>query len=169
MRSRTLTISLALFVVLYLFGPLTTLAQEKKIARKDVPAAVLSAFEKSYPKATPKGFSKESEKGKTYYEIESVEGRTTRDILYLADGTVAEVEEGVSASDLPASVKTSVIKKYPEGKIVRAEKTTRNSSVTYEVRIRSGKSSYELAVDPSGKIVSEKKSGGTKQKAEKQD
>ncbi len=160
MRSQTLTIPLALFAVLCLSGPSTALAQEKKIARKDVPTAVLSAFEKSYPNAKPKGFSTEVEKGKTYYEIESIEGNTTRDILYLVDGTVAEVEEGVSASGLPASVKTSVAKKYPEGKITRAERTTRNSVVTYELRIKSGKSQYELVVDPGGKIVSEKKAGG---------
>jgi uncharacterized membrane protein YkoI len=169
MRNSVRTILSGLCAAICLTTSSTGLAQEKKITKKDVPAAVLSAFEKSYPHAMVKSFSKESENGKTYYEVESIEGKTPRDILYLSDGTATEVEEGVSTADLPASVKASVMKKHPEGKIIRAERTTRDSVVTYEMRVKSGKTTFEVVVDPSGKIVKEKNSAGRKKEPENED
>src|ERR1700682_3388815 len=68
-------------------------AQEKKITAKQVPAAVSAAFKTAYPKATIRGYAQEKENGKVFYEIESLDGKTKRDILYNADGTVAEMEE----------------------------------------------------------------------------
>jgi hypothetical protein len=145
-------------------------AQEKKIAKKDVPSAVISAFEKAYPKAVVKGFAREVEKGKTYYEIESMDGKTGRDILYLADGTVAEVEETVAPPDLPGPVRDAVAAKYPQGKIVKAEKTTRGAEVSYEMRLTSGKGKVNLKVDASGKILKEHKATSKKpEKEEKED
>ena len=128
-------------------------AGEKKITREVVPAAVLSAFEKSYPEATIRGFSREEEGGKTLYEVESLEGKTTRDIQYAPDGTVAEIEEGVAVNDLPAVVREAVKREYPKGKVVKAEKVTRESMVEYEVHLTAGKARHELVLDAAGKVV----------------
>jgi hypothetical protein len=78
--------------------------QEKKLTKKELPSAVLSAFQKSYPKASIKGIAEEKKEGKTYYEIESLDGKTSRDLLYLADGSVAEIEESMATADLPGAV-----------------------------------------------------------------
>jgi uncharacterized membrane protein YkoI len=131
-------------------------AQEKQISRKEVPSAVVSAFEKAYPKAVIKGFSQEQEEGKIYYEVESQQGNTTRDILYLADGTVVELEEGVPAADLPGAIQSALKAKYPKGDVTKAEKTTRGNRVTYEMKVVSGKSTREVVVDRSGKILKER-------------
>jgi hypothetical protein len=149
---------------------LSALSQEKKINKKDLPGAVLSAFEKAYPKATIKGLSTEVEEGKTYYEIESVDGKISRDLLYLADGSVAEIEEGVSTADLPAPVKATLHKEYPKGKVKKAEKTTKGTTVTYEMKVSSGKTNAELVVDPTGKVIKNEKAGAMKkQKEEKEE
>lgn len=141
-------------------------AQDKKIAQKDVPATVLSAFQKAYPNPKIKGYLTETEGGKTYYEIESVQGKTTIDALLLPDGTIYEVEEGLPAADLPAPVKAAVSGKYPKGKIIKSERTTRGSEMTYEMKVTSGKASVGLVVDPAGKIVKEQKAGTKKEKRE---
>jgi hypothetical protein len=138
-------------------------AGDKKISKKDLPAPVLSAFEKAYSKAEIKGLGMETENGKTYYEIESLDGKTKRDILYLADGTVAEIEEAVPYADLPASVKAAVAKEYPKGKIAKCEKTTRGSEVTFEMVVQEGKASHEVVIDPAGKILKNTKSGAEKE------
>ena len=78
-------------------------AQEVRLRKKQVPRAVIAAFQSAYPHATIKGYSRERENGKIYYEVESVEGQTTRDVLYNADGTVAEIEESIATGDLPAA------------------------------------------------------------------
>jgi len=46
---------------------------DTKITRKQIPSAVLKAFENAYPHAIIKGQSIENEKGKKYYEIESID------------------------------------------------------------------------------------------------
>jgi hypothetical protein len=139
------------------------LAQEKKITKKDLPVPVLSSFQKAYPKATIKGLSTETEEGKTYFEIESVDGKVKRDLLYLADGTVAEIEETVAAADLPAPVKAAVAAKHPKGKIAKVEKVTRGGVVSYDVVLRSGKTNVELSIDPAGKVLKESKASAKKE------
>jgi uncharacterized membrane protein YkoI len=132
---------------------LAAVAQEKKITAKDVPAAVISAFKTTYPNATIRGYAREKEKGKVFYEIQSREGTTTRDVLYNSDGTVAEVEESVAASDLPAEVQRAFKEKYPKAVITKAERTTAGDKVSYEIVARLGKRKVTLEVDSSGRVL----------------
>jgi uncharacterized membrane protein YkoI len=127
-------------------------AQEKKITAHQVPAAVIAAFKSSYPNATIRGYAQEKENGKVFYEIESREGTTQRDVLYNADGTVAEVEESISASDLPADAQQAIKQKYPRAVITLAEKTTAGGTVGYEVSLRNGKQRIGMEFDSSGKV-----------------
>ena len=142
-------------------------AQDKKISKKDVPAAVLSAFQKAYPNARIKNYLTETEGGKMYYEIESTQGKTTLDALLLPDGTFYEMEEGIAAKDLPAPVSAAVSAKYPDSKIMNVEKTTRGTDVTYDLKLATGKTHVGLTVDPSGKILHESK--GTVKKETKEE
>jgi hypothetical protein len=94
-----------IFLVIFIAVPFqgqvqTAWAQEKKANKKTpTPAAVLSAFKKAYPDAVIMSTDKELTGGKTYYEVESVDGSTRRDLLYLPDGTVYE-KEGKTCCDL---------------------------------------------------------------------
>jgi hypothetical protein len=134
---------------------------EKKIGRTDVPAAVIFAFEQAYPKAKIVGTAMETEDSVTFYEIESKEGKVNRDILYRADGTVKELEESLTKAQLPPAIKSALSSEYPEGKIQKAEKTTRDGAVFYEVHMKSGKDRMEVVLDDSGKILkTEKKTRG---------
>ena len=144
-------------------------AQEKKISKKDVPSAVLAAFDKAYPHAKIRGTSTEVENGRTYFEIESVDGTQARDILYNEDGTVAEVEEIISPGALPAQVKTAVAKEFAKAKIVKVEKTTRGTGVSYEVHVSLGLKKGSIAVDPSGNVLEKNPLKMKKEKAEKEE
>jgi len=131
-------------------------AQEKKITAKDVPAAVISAFKTAYPNATIRGYAREKENGKVFYEIESREGTTTRDVLYNPDGTVAEIEESLAATDLPAEVRQAMKEKFPKAVITKAEKTTAGDKVSYEIVARQGKKRVTIEFDSSGKVLTKK-------------
>jgi hypothetical protein len=128
-------------------------AQEKKITAKDVPAAVIAAFKNSYPNATIRGYAQEKEHGQVFYEIESREGTVSRDVLYHADGTVAEIEESIAAADLPANAQQAIKQKYPRAVIRLAEKTTAGDKVGYEVSLRQGQKRMSMEFDASGKVV----------------
>ncbi len=130
------------------------LAQEQQIRRKGVPEPVLAAFEKAYPNATVKGYSKEKDDaGQTVYEVECEEGKVKRDVTYLADGTLVSVEETVEQSELPSAVKAAVDTRFPGGKILKIEKIVRSDRVAYEFQIRHNGRKTEVAFDLDGKEV----------------
>jgi len=136
-------------------------AQESKVAEKDVPAAVITAFKATYPKATIKGYAREKENGKTFYEIESKDGDTGRDVLYNPDGSVAELEETIAASDLPAAAREVIHSKYPGAVVTKAERTTEKTAqgdkIGYEVIAKQGKKRIALEFDADGKLKSKGK------------
>jgi len=135
---------------------IAAVAQEKKITGKDVPAAVISAFKTAYPNATIRGYAREKENGKVFYEIESREGTTTRDVLYNPDGTVAEIEESIAATDLPAEVQQAMKEKFTKAAITKAERTTAGDKVSYEIVARQGKKRVTIEFDSSGKVLTKK-------------
>ncbi len=112
MKSNILRYTVIAFVSISITS--ISIAQEKKIDKKDLPKAVVESFQKSYPNAVIKGTSTEKEHGKTYYEIESMDGTQGRDLLYTEDGKIAEIEEALAAENIPDFIKNSVMKKYPE-------------------------------------------------------
>jgi hypothetical protein len=118
-----------------------------------LPAAVTAAFRQAYPQAVITGTSKETEKGVTYYEVESVDGKLNRDLLYLTDGTAAEIEETVAPESLPAPVTEGLTKAFPRCKILKAEAVTRDGKKTFELLIQVKDKKQSVAIDPTGKIL----------------
>ncbi|HEV8384402.1 MAG TPA: PepSY-like domain-containing protein [Candidatus Acidoferrales bacterium] len=125
---------------------------ETQVAKKDVPAPVLAAFAKAYPNALVKGYAKESEKGQTMYEVESMEGKTHRDVSYSPEGKLLIVEESMDMKDVPAAVQQALEKKFPKAKINLVEKVTEGGSVGYEFKLTTaaGKK-VEVKFDADGK------------------
>ncbi len=151
-------IAAALVAVIVAYPPTAAKAQgEKKLAVKDLPAAVTASFHKAYPHAKIRGASTEQENGKTYYEVESVDGKVKRDLLYLVDGTCVEIEETVASRALPAAVSKSLMQEFPKAKILKAEKVTKDQTVKYELVVQSGKDRWEVVFDPTGKVVEKSK------------
>src|SRR5882724_13072106 len=84
------------------------IAQEKKVKRADLPAAVEKTVAAESAGATIEGFSMEKEKGETFYEAEMMVNGHSKDVLIDASGTVVEVEEEVALDKLPAEVKAGL-------------------------------------------------------------
>ncbi len=133
------------------------LAQEQPVKKKDVPKIVLATFQQSYPKATIKGYAKETDEGTVVYEIESMEGTVHRDVTYTADGSVATIEESLPYADLPELVRNAVTKDYPKAKVSMCEKVTKGSTIQYELVVRSGKQKNELVYNTDGSLVTKEK------------
>ncbi len=127
-------------------------AQEKKIERSALPPAVEKAVKAETQGATIKGFAQEREHGKTFYEAETVAQGHTRDILIATDGSIAEIEEEVAFSSLPANVQIALTTKAAGAKINKVESLTKNGKlVAYEAAITKGKTNKEIQVGPEGK------------------
>jgi len=128
-------------------------AQEKKIKRSDLPAAVEKTVAEVSKGATVKGFSEETENGKTTYEVEMVVNGHSKDVELDPSGSIVEIEEETAMDSLPANVKAGLTAKAADGKILKVETLTNGGKlVAYEAKVQSaaGKKS-EIQVGPDGK------------------
>lgn len=142
----------------FLFAASTNIfAQEKKISEKEVPAAVLNAFHKAYPKAEIKGLSTETEKGTKYFEVESMEGTKHIDLLITSTGKITEVEETIPTDQLPSLVMKTLEAKFKGLKIEKAEKVTNGAVSNYELVIESKAGKYEVKLNAAGKLLKSEK------------
>jgi len=131
-------------------------AQERKITRADLPAAVERTVAAQSQGATIRGFAEEKEKGQTFYEVELTVAGHTKDVLIDASGTVLEVEEQVELSALPAPVRTALLARAGAGKIETVESLTkRGTLVAYEAHVVTNGKRSEIQVGPDGKRLAE--------------
>ena len=137
---------------------ITGLYAEESIKVSDLPAAVMKTFKEAYPKAEIKAAAQEEKDGQVVYEIESMDGKQQRDILYAADGTVIEIEEAMPFKALPDAVQKAVKEKYPDAKVEKAEKLTKGNTVQYEVALEDGEEDVEVLLDAQGNIIQAKAS-----------
>jgi hypothetical protein len=93
-----------------------TIAAEKKLPMKDLPAVVQKTVQDQTKGAEIKGRSQETEKGKTNYEVETTVSGTHRDFLVDAKGTVIEVEDETAIDNIPPAAKAAIEKKAASGK-----------------------------------------------------
>ena len=133
---------------------LTAQAQETRIKRSQLPAAVEKTVAKESEGATIKGFAKEIEKGQTFYELELIVDGHTKDVLMDKHGNVVEVEEQVSMDSLPATVQEAVRQAAGAGTIGIIESITKNGTlVSYEAHVKHGKKRSEIKVGPNGETM----------------
>jgi uncharacterized membrane protein YkoI len=127
-------------------------AQEKKIKRSDLPAAVEKTVVAQSTGATIRGFSTEKENGQTLYEVELTVNGHSKDISMTADGSIVEIEEQVSLDSVPAEVKAGLQAKAGNGKILKVESLTKKDKlVAYEAKVETNGKKMEVQVGPDGK------------------
>ena len=133
---------------------LQAFSADKKIARTDLPAAVQKTVDEQSKGATIRGFSKEVEHGKTYYEVELLANGHGKDISMDASGKIVEVEEEVALDSLPDAVKRGLQAKAGKGKIGKVESLTKGGKVVaYEAQVSNGAKKQEVQVGPDGKSL----------------
>lgn len=144
------TVTFATFACLAVGAMAST--QETKIKRADLPPAVERAVAEASKGATIKGFSKETEHGKTTYEVEMVVHGHGKDVEMDSTGAIVEVEEEVALSALPSAVAAGLNAKAAGGKILKVESLTKNGKlVAFEAKVEASGKKHEIQVGPDGK------------------
>ena len=85
-----------------------SLASEKKIQMKDLPAAVQQAVRQESAGATIRGFTTEVDDGKTTYEAEMTVNGHGKDVTFDTKGKVVSVEEEVSIERISSAVEITL-------------------------------------------------------------
>ncbi len=137
--------------VFFLFT--AAMVADTKVKMEDLPPAVQKAVKEQTKSAALVGLSKEVEKGKTMYEVETKVNGKSRDLLLDSTGAVVEVEEEVDLSSVPAAAKAAIEKKAAGGTIKKVETVTKGSSVSYEaaIKTKAGKN-IEVGVNADGSV-----------------
>jgi len=147
-------IALLVFGLIALVSAAFLFADEaNEVSKVEVPGAVMSAFQKSYPDAKVSGYDKEVVDGKTYFEIETMTDKLEKTYVYLDDATLLQIEEEILAKSLPEIVLASINKAHPNCEIDEADKITRGTTVEYELVVEVGDKEMELLVAVDGQIL----------------
>ena len=148
--ANALVLSLGLVLSVDMFAQ----ASEKSVKMKDLPKAVQTTVQEQSKGATVRGLSKETDNGKTYYEVELKVKGHNKDVLIDPTGAVVEIEEEVSMASIPPAVKAQMEKQAGGGKIVMVESVTKNDAVVaYEAHVKTGNKRSEIKVSPDGQLI----------------
>jgi hypothetical protein len=130
----------------------TVTAQEKKISRKDLPAAVEKTLSEHSDGATIKGFSTEVEDGKKMYEVQMTVSGHSRDLSIDSQGRLLEIEDEVAFASLSAEVQAGLQKAAGTATLGKVEALTKGGKVVaYESVVTSGGKRREIQVGPDGR------------------
>jgi hypothetical protein len=136
---------------------LPAMAQDKKLTRDQLPAAIQRTVDEQSKGATVRGFSMEKENGKTSYEAQLTVNGKPRDISMDSSGAITEVEDQVEFASLPDAVQAGLKKKTGQGKILKVESLTKKDKlVAYEAVVETAGKKHEVQVGPDGKPLAHK-------------
>jgi uncharacterized membrane protein YkoI len=123
-----------------------------KVKLEDLPAPVQKTVQNETKNATLVGVSKETEKGKTLYEVETKVGSKTRDLMVTPEGKVTAVEEEISINAVPAIARQVIERRATGGQIKKVEMVMAPGKLEpyYEATIETKGKSSEVAVNANG-------------------
>jgi uncharacterized membrane protein YkoI len=129
---------------------------EEAVAFDQLPAAVQKAVQKAYPGAEVTKCVKETEEGKTLYEVELESGKLEAELELDATGKVleTETEEEIALDQLPEAVRDAAQKLVKGGELLEAERIVEGGKTTYEVEVQCGAVILELGMNRSGNVLS---------------
>src|ERR1700730_870939 len=128
-------------------------ASEKKVAMKDLPAAVQQAIKEQSKGATLKGVTTEVENGKTLYEAELKVNGHSKDISFDAQGQIVSVEQETPIQQIPGPARDAIQKAAADGKVLEVEKVTEGGKTFYSAQIKTGAKKSEVKVDATGQVI----------------
>jgi uncharacterized membrane protein YkoI len=126
------------------------LGAEKKLKMEDLPASVKTTVTEQIKGATLVGITKETEKGKTVYEVETTSGGKSRDLMIDSSGAVVSVEQEVEMATVPGAAKDAIQKKAAGAEIKKVESVTEHGTVSYEATFAKKGKTSEYAVNADG-------------------
>lgn len=133
-----------------MFATISLAACAQGLGASKVPAAVKTAFAKKIPGAIAE-WGKENAKE---YEAEFKWDGKSASANFLTDGSWLETEMEISATEVPAAVKSAVEKKHPGAVISKVYKIDNSKGEqTYEVEIKTANKKKEVVLKADGTII----------------
>jgi hypothetical protein len=138
-------------------------SDESKVPLGEVPQAGLEAVKAMFAGADITGAAKETEDGKTVFEVSLKQKGRNIDVTLGTDGKIQLIEKEIAEKDLPAAVKRTLDAKYPKAtyKIIEEVSNVKEGKPTLDffevLLVTANKQKLEVQITPDGKIKSEEK------------
>jgi hypothetical protein len=138
-------------------------SDESKVPLSEVPQAGLEAVKAMFADADITGAAKETEEGKTVFEVSLKQKGRNIDVTLGTDGKIQLIEKEIAAKDLPAAVKRALEAKYPKAtyKIIEEVSNVKDGKPTLDffeaLLVTANKQKLEVQITPDGRIKSEEK------------
>jgi Putative beta-lactamase-inhibitor-like, PepSY-like len=152
----------ALLLLVSFVSPVSARDDEEKVPLDKLPKAVLDGVKAKFPAAELKGASKETENGKTSYEVSLQFNKANHDVILTPEGKITAIEKVIPETDLPKVVAETLKAKYPQATVKTAEQISDadDKIAAYEVLlVLADKKGLEVKFDPNGKVLNEEKKG----------
>jgi hypothetical protein len=143
-------IAVALVLVTGTLSAIPAAGEDVKMSLKELPAVVRQAADQHLLGGVIRGASKEIEKGKTFYEIETLRAGHGRDLLFDTEGHLVAVEEVVTLDAVPPPVRHAL---SARGKVLKVESVTKGTDVSYEAAVERNGKKMDVLVDATGKAI----------------
>jgi uncharacterized membrane protein YkoI len=135
-----------------------TRADEQKVPLKDLPKAVVDAVRVRFPEAVLKDSAKETDGGKSTYEVALKYKGKDVDVALTPDGKLVEIETVIGSKDLPKAVLSAIGAKYPKATMEKAEEIIEfgggKEFKSYEVLLATGEKKFiEVKYSAEGKVL----------------
>ena len=126
-------------------------------AKHSCPAPVTSSVEKAYPHEKISSCKRETEDGKTQYEVKiGGKGAHGIELDVSPEGSILQTEKVVKVHSLPQAVLSGFETKYPTMKINRAlEQKKADGSISYELAFKDKMKKHEATFTNDGAFVEE--------------
>jgi hypothetical protein len=133
-------------------------ADEVAVPLDKVPKAVLDAVKTRFPQGALTEASKETEGDKVSYEVSVKLAGKNIDVTLTPAGAIMLIEKEIASADVPAAVKTTITREYPNQKFDLVEEVIKvaDGKETLQYYEYHGKSAdgkeVEVEVLPDGKV-----------------
>jgi hypothetical protein len=136
-------------------------ADEEAVPLDKLPRVVVDAVKKRFPEAELVRAEKETEDGKTLFEVVIKNKGQSIEVTTTPEGVITEIEKQIEAKDLPKVVSAALEAKYPRATYQMIEeviqvKDGKETLEYYEVLlVTAEKKKLEVSVTPEGKFTKE--------------
>jgi hypothetical protein len=167
---RAVLCGLTVAAVLAFVGVFAARADEEKVPLDKLPKAVVDAVKKRFPQAELTGAEKETEDGKTVYEVAIKNQGQNVEVTTTPEGTIVEIEKEIAAGAMPKAVSAALESKYPKATYRMIEEVFKvqdgkEKLEYYEVLlVTAARKKLEVSVTPEGKFTKEEDKSKEKDK-----
>src|SRR5690606_17681818 len=127
----------------------TAIAQD--IPQSQVPAGVVSNFQKAFPNATDVEWEMDGHLYKVEFEIGTQ--KFDHDVWYDDAGQLLKHKEEISRNSLPRQVAAVIKQEFKGYRIDDVEKITEGDKVTYKLEVKSRTEEWNLTLDADGNVL----------------